>query len=139
MAMGVLLIILGGIFVTGIFIYFANWASDCEDVEADLKLSYKSFKSFYNMNPDAWKLKPWMPMYVMYTGETLIVKFNVIDTVKYNFFNISQEFNKKDRASRQAYAKLINSVKHDIANYENKSKTELDKMIEEIYKNEQNN
>lgn len=132
--MGVLLIILGGIFAIGIFIYFTEWASECEDIEADLKLSYKSFKSFYNMNPDAWKLKPWMPMYVMYTGETLVVKFNIIDTVKYNFFCISQEFNKKERASRQAYEKLIKSVKRDIANYENKSKDELDKMIEEIYK-----
>ena len=136
MAMGVLLIILGGIFAIGIFIYFTEWASECEDIEADLKLSYKSFKSFYNMNPDAWKLKPWMPTYVMYTGETLIVKFNIIDTVKYNFFSISQEFNKKNRKSRQAYAKLIKSVKHDIAKYENKSKDELDKMIEEIYKND---
>ena len=66
----------------------------------------------------------------------MIVKFNFIDTVKYNFFSISQEFNKKDRKSRQAYAKLIKSVKHDIAKYENKSKDELDKMIEEIYKND---
>ena len=57
MAMGVLLIILGGIFAIGIFIYFTEWASECEDIEADLKLSYKSFKSFYNMNPDAWKLE----------------------------------------------------------------------------------
>lgn len=132
--MNVLLGIIIAVFGVGIFLYFINWALDCEDVEADLRLSYKSFKSFYNMNPDAWKLTPWMPMYVMYTGETLVVKFNIIDTVKYNFFCISQEFNKKERASRQAYEKLIKSVKRDIANYENKSKTELDKMIEEIYK-----
>lgn len=132
--MNVLLGIIIAVFGVGIFLYFISWASDCEDEEADLRLSYKSFKSFYNMNPDAWKLKPWMPTYVMYTGETLVVKFNIIDTVKYNFFCISQEFNKKERASRQAYEKLIKSVKRDIANYENKSKTELDKMIEEIYK-----
>ena len=132
--MNVLLGIIIAVFGVGIFLYFISWALDCEDIEADLRLSYKSFKSFYNMNPDAWKLTPWMPMYVMYTGETLVVKFNIIDTVKYNFFCISQEFNKKERASRQAYEKLIKSVKRDIANYENKSKTELDKMIEEIYK-----
>ena len=105
-----------------------SWCDDCLGITN--KIKFKSFKSFYNVNPSRWDLKSG---YVIcedpkkYHG--ILFKFNYFDWWRYQKFLIDQIEIEKNAKSNTDYARMIELVKSDIASLEAQAKAEYEQGL----------
>ena len=98
------------------------------------KIKFKSFKSFYDVNPQRWNL------YDSYVGckqedvwkHDIQFKFGFFDYFKYKRFYKNHEKMQKNMASNKDYARMIELVKSDIAALESQAKSEFTKGINDF-------
>ncbi len=109
----VVLTICAGLFL---FVTLLSWLDSCCTIENRIK--FKSFKSFYNINPDRWELCSGYVKCRQGSFKYIDFKFNYWDWYKYNHFHREQKKIKKNMESNKKYAKMIELVKLDIANFE---------------------
>lgn len=121
-----------------IYIFLRNFCTDYE--QNAIKLTFKSFYSLYQVNPNRWKIyteypeyyKKYNELYAIY-ADTQPIKFNAIDGAKYRRFvkkRLKKEFQEQDIYRTQ---ELINSVKQDIETFEERNKKETQEKLEKLY------
>lgn len=86
------------------------------------KLKFKSFKQFYNINPDRWDLYDGF-IVCKYKNELhMTIKeyfhFGFMDYIKYKLWRINLDKRDKERDHAASTARMIAAVKEDIANSE---------------------
>lgn len=109
----------------------AIWGYDRGDIIN--KIKFRSFESFYNVNPKRWTLKNGYvvcndPRSCFGTKFT----FNYIDYKRYKRFIRNIEKNNKNIQSNKNYARMIELVKSDIAKIEAQSASELETSVKTI-------
>lgn len=91
-----------------------------------VKIKFKSFKKFYEINPDRWDL---CYGYVRCnTGKMFIYEdfhFGFIDFIKYKLWYKMLERNQNKRREAESISRMITAVKQDIANTECIAKQEV--------------
>ena len=98
------------------------------------KIKFRTFVSFYNLNPDRWNLGKYgadyrkdINCYYSYTEE---FRFSFIDTLKYKIFLIKDNKQKARVKDAKALSNLIKHVQEDI----NKVEKQADNEREEARK-----
>ena len=103
-------------------------------------LQFKSFLSFYDLNPDRWRLN-WSSVECKVLNhktkerwgfektEFKVFCFNYIDTKRYEHWYKNLENNKKSQSHAKQTALMLAAVKEDIASIEALSKQEQSEAI----------
>lgn len=111
-------------------------ACDIENVKTTI--SFDSFKSFYQVNPERWELGDYTvacnkPSSYSYITRQIWFKFNYIDSFRYRWFKRNIKRNNQNAQATKNYNDMINIVKADIAAFEKKNKEETERMLNEIW------
>lgn len=100
------------------------------------KLKFKSFKRFYNINPDRWDLDDAFVVCKCNTNSWNTTKeyfyFGFIDYIRYKFWRRNLNKRDKEKAHAQSTARMINSVREDIKKMELLGQQELEQAKREI-------
>ena len=75
-----------------------------------LQLKFSQFKKFYAINPSSYKLHD----YVASKGGICVIKFNLIDTLRYIHFKEQIEKNKANERMDNRMKEYLCAVQHDI-------------------------
>ena len=113
------------------------WAEDWSHGSKDY-ISFKQFKSFYEINPGRWKLDTCVvgcKKNSYYTNDYIWFKFHLIDFFRYKAYKRIVIRNKKIHASSERYKQMIELVKSDISDFELRTKKEAEDQLNEIWKN----
>lgn len=131
--LGVLIIIL--IFVLKLFYWFLNSNYD------DQKIKFKTFKAFYNINPDRWYLeedsvafytsKSYCGWY--YPSAMISYRFGFIDYYRYKRFYQLIQYNKLEQDRMKNDKILIEEMKKEIKLYEERCQSEMNKKLQNIW------
>lgn len=94
------------------------------------KIKFKSFKHFYNVNPDRWDLYDGS---VVCKGQTKeYFYFGLIDYIKYKFWRRWLDKRDKEREQAKSISRMIGYVREDIKKMELLSQQELEQAKKEI-------
>ena len=104
------------------------------------KITFKSFKQFYLINPERWVLYidyveciiPSNTKYGFLFDSKEQFYFNFFDYQKYKKFLKKVEQDKIDTKNMQATAKLLNAVKQDIANMERLAQQQKKQAVDNL-------
>jgi len=101
-------------------------------------ITFNSFKSFYQVNPERWELYQYFvackkPSGYSYINRKISFKFNYIDSFRYRWFKRNIKRNNQRVEATKNYQDMINIVKSDIVAFEKKNKEETEKMLNEIW------
>ena len=102
------------------------------------KLKFKSFKRFYNINPDRWDLDDASVACKCKcnTNSWNVTKeyfyFGIVDHIRYKFWKRNLDKRDKEKAHAQSTARMINSVREDIQKIELLGQQELEQAKKEI-------
>lgn len=127
----IITIILGIAFLIACLI---DWATT---VPSAPKIKYKSFKTFYNLNPDRWELHcgyVWcrtINKNGSYGKE--IFRFGFIDYIRYYFWMLGAEKRKNEMDNSEAIARMLASVKYDIEKTERQAKKHSNQAIDDLH------
>ena len=96
------------------------------------KIKYKSFKKFYNLNPDRWILRDgWVDCFCDYSNSYSFY-FSYFDWFKYEHFAESIEKHKEKQKANECTAKMLAAVKQDIERHDKvyaaKTQSSIDDM-----------
>ena len=80
------------------------------DRDQYLQLKFSQFKKFYAINPSSYKLHD----YVASKGGICVIKFNLIDTLRYIHFKEQIEKNKANACIDNKMKEYLCAVQHDI-------------------------
>lgn len=131
------LMFLGAGLAVALFFDLIFRACDIESIKTTI--TFDSFKSFYQVNPERWKLDDYSvacikPSYYSYMTHYIWFKFNYIDSIRYRWFKYNIKRNNQSAQATENYNDMINIVKADIAAFEKKNKEETEKMLNEIWR-----
>lgn len=118
--------ICGSIWLIIIGSLFLNWLFD---FNSGPKIKFKSFKNFYELNPDRWRL---CDGYIACKTDTEKIRttcidhyddlqFGFIDFYRYKYWKHCIDKRKQERYNTQITSKMIAAVKQDIAASEEKA------------------
>jgi hypothetical protein len=104
------------------------------------KLKFKTFCTFYEVNPDRWRLYEHYVACRMTRDSGRIVysrtiedfHFSYIDTWRYYFWQKNIQKRQDSQRKDKITASMLSLVKQDIADFESKSKNEVNKALETI-------
>lgn len=134
---GIFIIII--IFMLIFILKFLYWflASDY----GDQKIKFKTFKAFYNINPDRWRLEE--NSVAFYTSKyycgwnsisTMIsYRFGFIDYYRYRSFYELIQYNKLEQDRMRNDQILIEEMKKEIKLYEERCQSEMNKKLQNIW------
>ena len=98
--------------------------------KSGVKIKFKTFKHFYNVNPDRWDLYDGS---IRCNGETKeYFYFGIIDYIKYKFWRRSLDKQQREQEDMKSVARMIGYVKADIKKMELLSQQELEQAKREI-------
>lgn len=108
------------------FGFYKNWLYGCSG-----KISFKSFKAFYAMNPELWTL---YDGYVEYTKYKLNVNgnyyegyisgrlgFNQIDALKYQIWHKKLDKQQEQERITERYKEILDALQDDINAYKERN------------------
>jgi hypothetical protein len=95
------------------------------------KIPFKSFKSFYGVNPNRWVLESNYVIGVK-SSSTIEFKFNLIDTLRYKRFLRNLEKIEERIATNKEYSEMIACIREDIDSLEIQSRSEMNAAVKNI-------
>lgn len=126
----ILIVLVSAIF----FIMLAKWAIELPRNSQFIK--FKSFLSFYNINPDRWSLENdyvefFKTEYYSY-GSAIRYKFNFIDYYRYLHWHKRQKKREKLKKEMDNINKMIQIIKKDIAKLEEENQVNMQSAAKNI-------
>ena len=116
-----------------IFIYLFRIMLDMNsaiDRDQYLQLKFSQFKKFYTINPSSYKLHD----YVASKGGICVIKFNLIDTLRYIHFKEQIEKNKANARMDNRMKEYLCAVQHDIDELNQEAQEAIEKAKREVGK-----
>ena len=116
-----------------IFIYLFRILLDMDsavDRDQYLQLKFSQFKKFYAINPSSYKLHD----YVASKGGICVIKFNLIDTLRYIHFKEQIEKNRANARMDTKMKEYLCAVQHDIDELNQKAQEAIEKAKIEVEK-----
>ena len=116
-----------------IFIYLFRIMLDmgsAVDRDQYLQLKFSQFKEFYAINPSSYKLHD----YVASKGGICVIKFNLIDTLRYIHFKEQIEKNKANARMDNRMKEYLCAVQHDIDELNQKAQEAIEKAKMKVEK-----
>ena len=116
-----------------IFIYLFRIMLDMDsavDRDQYLQLKFSQFKKFYAINPSSYKLHD----YVASKGGICVIKFNLIDTLRYIHFKEQIEKNKANTRMENKMKEYLCAVQHDIDELNQEAQEAIEKAKREVGK-----
>ena len=116
-----------------IFIYLFRIMLDMDsavDRDQYLQLKFSQFKKFYAINPSSYKLHD----YVASKGGICVIKFNLIDTLRYIHFKEQIEKNKANARMDNKMKEYLCAVQHDIDELNQEAQEAIEKAKMEVEK-----
>lgn len=126
-----------GLLAVAVFICLILWLCSWSESKHGAKIKFKSFKMFYNLNPERWILRHYYVVcitkiaYGMNFGEDYFY-FGPIDFLRYGMWMCENERHKKQANKAEMTARMLAAVKQDIENTENKAKKYQNKAINDL-------
>ena len=100
------------------------------DRDQYLQLKFSQFKKFYEINPSSYKLHD----YVASKGGICVIKFNLIDTLRYIHFKKQIEKNKANARMNNRMKEYLCAVQHDIDELNQEAQEAIEKAKREVGK-----
>ena len=100
------------------------------DRDQYLQLKFSQFKKFYAINPSSYKLHD----YVVSKGGICVIKFNLIDTLRYIHFKEQIEKNKANARMDNKMKEYLCAVQHDIDELNQEAQEAIEKAKREVGK-----
>ena len=100
------------------------------DRDQYLQLKFSQFKKFYAINPSSYKLHD----YVASKGSICVIKFNLIDTLRYIHFKEQIEKNKANARMNNRMKEYLCAVQHDIDELNQEAQEAIEKAKREVGK-----
>ena len=100
------------------------------DRDQYLQLKFSQFKKFYAINPNSYKLHD----YVASKGGICVIKFNLIDTLRYIHFKKQIEKNKANARMDNRMKEYLCAVQHDIDELNQEAQEAIEKAKIEVEK-----
>ena len=100
------------------------------DRDKYLQLKFSQFKKFYAINPSSYKLHD----YVASKGGICVIKFNLIDTLRYIHFKEQIEKNKANTRMENKMKEYLCAVQHDIDELNQEAQEAIEKAKREVGK-----
>lgn len=103
-----------------LFVALMNFFGDFWDVVEYPLISFDSFLDFYAIAPEKWDLYSMFVTYSYYNEHRYIerrLRFNLIDSIRYKFWRIKQEYKNESVRETRERAELIQELQKDIDNY----------------------
>lgn len=100
-------------------------------------IKFKSFVSFYNINPDRWELYDDSIVFRNHTSRSFFGDeycFRFIDYYRYKLWKHKKEKYDTQVKNNQKYQEMIDILKQDIANFEKRNQKETSEKLNEIWK-----
>ena len=97
-------------------------------------IKFKSFKSFYNINPCKWELHDDYVNYRYYSYDRVKFRFNFIDYYRYRLWKHNLETQKRKAKYYKEYQDVLEEIKKDIAAFEENNAAETEKRLNDIWK-----
>lgn len=120
-------------------ILFLNWLFERSNVKNVIK--FKSFKSFYNINPGRWELKNnyvefKRPNYSYYFSDykTYYFGFGFIDYYKYKLWKHSLKKQREQIKSCKEMQEVLNIVKADIEKFNKENAANMEKQLKDLWR-----
>ena len=116
-----------------IFIYLFRIMLDMDsavDRDQYLQLKFSQFKKFYAINPNSYKLHD----YVASKGDICVIKFNLIDTLRYIHFKEQIEKNKANARMNNRMKEYLCAVQHDIDELNQEAQEAMERAKREVEK-----
>ena len=98
------------------------------DRDQYLQLKFSQFKKFYAINPNSYKLHD----YVVSKGGICVIKFNLIDTLRYIHFKKQIEKNKANARMDNRMKEYLCAVQHDIDELNQEAQEAIEKAKIEV-------
>ena len=98
------------------------------DRDQYLQLKFSQFKKFYAINPSSYKLHD----YVVSKGSICVIKFNLIDTLRYIHFKEQIEKNKANARMDNKMKEYLCAVQHDIDELNQEAQEAIEKAKREV-------
>ena len=122
-----------------IFLFFDLIFRACDIENVKTFITFDSFKSFYQVNPERWKLGDYTvacnkTSSYSYITHQIWFKFNYIDSFRYRRFKRTLNRNNQSAQAIKNYNDMIALVKSDIAVFEEKNKKETEEKLNKIWK-----
>ena len=96
------------------------------------KLKFKTFKSFYNINPDRWDLYDGSVICKDKDYRKQYFHFGLIDYIKYKFWRRNLDKHEKEKEEAESIARMIDTVKEDIRRMDLCAQQELEQAKREM-------
>ena len=100
------------------------------DRDQYLQLKFSQFKKFYAINPSSYKLHD----YVASKGGICVIKFNLIDTLRYIHFKEQIKKNKANARTDTKMKEYLCAVQHDIDELNQEAQETIKKAKREVVK-----
>ena len=98
------------------------------DRDQYLQLKFSQFKKFYAINPNSYKLHD----YVASKGGVCVIKFNLIDTLRYIHFKKQIEKNRANARMDNKMKEYLCAVQHDIDELNQEAQEAMEKAKREV-------
>ena len=98
------------------------------DRDQYLQLKFSQFKKFYAINPNSYKLHD----YVASKGGICVIKFNLIDTLRYIHFKKQIEKNRANARMDNRMKEYLCAVQHDIDELNQEAQEAIEKAKREV-------
>ena len=125
-----LIIFIGIIVVLSFCVFMIYLTIEYFTKKCGTKLKFKSFKRFYNINPNRWDLYDGFVVCKCNINSWHITKecfyFGIVDYIRYKFWRRNLDKRDKEKAHAQSTARMINSVREDIKKMELLGQQELE-------------
>lgn len=134
------IIIFGGmILLSAILVSIACWADSIGNTP---KIKFKSFKNFYELNPDRWRLhddtvgckidfKSMGNFNICINDDKF--HFGFIDFYRYKLWKNNLDKRKENKRKAQITASMVAAVKQDIASNEQKAQQYQDEAVQTLW------
>lgn len=98
------------------------------------KIKFVSFKKFYEINPNRWKLRKAAVECVLEGYKVETFRFGFLDYLEYELWIKQQEQNSEQERHNRATKRMMDAVKQDIANSEAHAKAMQNKALDDLAK-----
>lgn len=120
-----------GFLLYQLFILISSSLNFCPPSYVKNKITFKAFKSFYEVKPSRWCLEDTYVVYHKHTGPAKF-KFSLIDTFRYKrFLKNKDEIEERIQINKE-YSEMIECVRADIADLEEQSMSEMQTAVASI-------
>ena len=129
-----------GIIISVIIVVLSTYLVRMFDIVLDIysdekrnkcfQIKFSQFKKFYAINPNSYKLHD----YVASKGGICVIKFNLIDTLRYIHFKEQVEKNKANARMDNKMKEYLCAVQHDIDELNQKAQEAIEKAKIEVEK-----